>query len=238
MQGVVNFLHNAGLHPVVDHFTVSLIIVGILADLIASLLPSRLWIRSMATTLMVLGAIAAVASKFTGGWAAHIVINHGLSGPARDLLHRHAVVGDYLAWTFVVLAIWRLGLHFISFFWRTRSIYLVVIVLAGAAILYQGDLGGDLVYDYGVGTAPMLQPVATLAPTPAPKASALPEPTAIPTVYVPPSPPAAMSATPLASSTPSTPAATNPSPAASLPGTPVNPPSGAASLATPPARTL
>jgi uncharacterized membrane protein len=230
MQGVVNFLQNAGLHPVVDHFTVSLIVIGILADLVASLLPSRLWIRSMATSLMVLGAIAAVASKFTGGWAADIVHAHGISGEAQALLHRHAVIGDYLAWTFIVLALWRLGLHFVNFFARTRNIYLILAVLAGGAILYQGDLGGDLVYDYGVGTAPELNAAASVQATPAPEsaASATAVPTAIPTVFVPPSPSMEQQVTPSALPTPTMTATTLPSssPPTSSPGTPINPPPG------------
>jgi uncharacterized membrane protein len=231
MQGVVELLKGWQLHPVIDHFTVSLILVGVLIDLVASLAPSRPWLRSMATTLMVLGAAAAVGSKFTGGWEAHRVW-HDLTGPAKDLLKRHAWWGDILPFVFAGLAVWRLGLQFIGFLARTRVVYLLVAILAGGAILYQGDLGGDLVYDYGVGTALMNQQ----APSPEASIAAPEAPAPIPTVYVPPPTPAAApsSAAPAATAAPAPApsiAAPAPSPAttpAASVGTEVSPPPGAA----------
>jgi uncharacterized membrane protein len=231
MQGVVELLKGWQVHPVVDHFTVSLILVGVLIDLIASLAPSRPWLRSMATTLMVLGAAAAVASKFTGGWEAERVWDN-LSGPAKELLKKHAWWGDKLPWVFGGLAVWRLGIQFIGFFARTRVIYLLFAIAAAGAILYQGDLGGDLVYDYGVGTALMNQQA------PSPEAStAVPEaPAPIPTVYVPPPTPAAVPS----SAAPAAPVAPAPAPSIAAPapspattpaastGTEVSPPPGAA----------
>jgi len=232
MQGVVEFLKGWQLHPVVDHFTVSLIVVAIVIDLVASLAPSRPWLRSMAVTLMVLGAVAAAASKFTGGWEAHRVWDN-LTGPAKELLKKHAELGDILPWVFGGLAVWRLGIQFIGFFARTRVIYLLVAIVAGGAILYQGDLGGDLVYDYGVGTALMSKqaPSPEAAPSPAPEA-----PGPIPTVYVPPPTPAVVPspAAPAASAAPApAPSIAVPAPsAATTPaasvGTEVSPPPGAA----------
>ncbi len=231
MQGVVELLEGWRLHPVVDHFTVALIVIGVLIDLVASLAPNRTWLRSMATTLIVLGALAAVASKFTGGWEAHRVWDN-LTGPAKELLKTHAWWGHKLPWVFGGLAVWRLGIQFIGFFARTRVIYLLVAIAAAGAILYQGDLGGDLVYDYGVGTALMNQQ----APSPEASIAAPEAPAPIPTVYVPPPTPAAVpsSAAPAASAAPAPApsiAAPAPSPtttpAASV-GTEVSPPPGAA----------
>jgi uncharacterized membrane protein len=221
MQGVVELLKGWQLHPVVDHFTVSLILVGVLIDLVASLAPSRPWLRSMATTLMVLGAAAAVASKFTGGWEAHRVWEN-LTGPAKDLLKRHAWWGDILPFVFTGLAVWRLGIQFVGFLSRTRVIYLLVAIVAAGAILYQGDLGGDLVYDYGVGTALMNQQ----APSPEASIAAPEAPAPIPTVYVPPPTPEAVPSSAAPAPAPSI-AAPESSPAASA-GTEVSPPPGAA----------
>jgi len=225
MQGVIEYLKGSGLHPVVDHFSIALILIAILIDLVASLLPSRLWLRNAAVTLMVLGALAVAGSKVTGGWEAHRVWPD-LTDPAKELLKKHASLGHILPWVFGGLAIWRLGLQFFGFLAPTRLIYLLAGVVAAGAILYQGDLGGDLVYQYGVGTALLSQASATL---PAPAATSTGTPAPIPTVYVPPTPAAASSpaaapssnigaAPPSIEVSPAAPAATS--------GTAVKPPPG------------
>lgn len=225
MQGVIEFIQGWRLHPVVDHFTVALVLVAIVIDLCASLAPSRLWLRYMAVTLMVLGAAAAAASNLTGGWEAHRVWRD-LTGPAKEILKQHAELGDILPWVFGGLAIWRLGIQFIGFMSRTRLAYLLVAIVAGGAIIYQGDLGGDLVYDYGVGTALMNQP----APSPAASVT-VPEPSGpIPTVYVPPPTPAVAPSPAAPAAAPSTivpsaPPAPAMTPAAAV-GTEVSPPPG------------
>jgi uncharacterized membrane protein len=252
MQTLVNQLMAWQLHPVADHYTVALIIIAILVDLVGSLIPSRTWIRQMAVTLMVLGAIAAAASNLTGGWEADR-LEKLITGPAKRVLETHERLGDILPWVIGGLALWRLGIQFIGFLAGSRALYLLVAIAAGGTILYQGHEGGELVYTYGVGTAVM--PTEAASPTPVPSESATPaEAAPIPTVYVPPatptpgamntpapaaspgeagSPGAAVTpalATPVAEASPAVPAASTtpaamPS-AAPSGGTPVNPPPG------------
>ena len=230
MQGFVEYLKGWQLHPVVDHFTVALILLAIVVDLVASLVSSRLWLRYMAVTLIVLGALAAAGSNVTGGWEADRVWNN-VHGPAKELLKKHAWWGDNLPWAFAALAIWRIGVEFVGFLGRARAIYLLAAIIAGGAIIYQGSLGGDLVYDYGVGTALM----SNGTQSPQASSAASPVPTApIPTVYVPPATPAtapspaapavpggapSAAITPSAVATPAAPAGGNPagSPAAPSP---------------------
>jgi uncharacterized membrane protein len=221
MEQVVEYLKAWQLHPFVDHFTVSLIVIAVLIDLVASVLPSRLWLRHAAVTLMVLGALGAFASRYTGGWEAERVWDN-VSGPAKELLKRHAEFGHYLPFVFAALAIWRLGLQFVGTLSRTRVIYLLVALVAAGFIIYQGDLGADLVYDYGVGTA-LLSNQATPSPEASPAAPTAPQP--IPTVYVPPPSPAA-APTPAAPSI--APSSAGPSAAAS-PAAPEASPSAAPS---------
>jgi uncharacterized membrane protein len=240
MQSVVNVLIAWQLHPVVDHFSIALVLIAVAADLVASLLPSRLWIRSMAVTLIVLGAIAVIGSNITGGWEADKVFDH-VTGPAKDVLKRHAELGDILPWVIAALALWRVGIHFLGFVAGTRPIYLLVALIAVAAILYQGHEGGEMVYTYGIGTAVMPSEGATPSPLPIPPPV---EASPAPTLFVP-------SGTPMATGSPLPSAEVSPSgsipPVAPLPspslvpsiaampagsatgGTPVNPPGGAAS---------
>jgi uncharacterized membrane protein len=188
MDSVVKFLQPYQLHPIVDHFSVALLFVAVLIDLFAS--PTRLWLRYTAVLLMILGAIAAGCSYFTGDMEADRIWN-ALGQPAREVLHRHAQLGEYLAIGFGVLAIWRLMIQSFGFMAGSRAIYLIVAILAVATLGYSAHLGGVLVYDYGAGTALM-----AAAPVPSEAASPASEPTSsgpIPTVSVP---------TPMATSTP------------------------------------
>lgn len=241
MQALVETIKAWQLHPVVDHFTVALVIISILVDLCGSLMASRTWPRTTALTLMVVGAAAAWGSKLTGGWEAGRVW-HNVAEPALDVLKRHAELGDYLPWAILVLAVWRLGIQFFGFLMGSRPIYLMVAAIAGGVIIYQGHLGGELVYDYGVGTA--LMPAATSTESPEASPAATPaEASPIPTVFNPSaSPTPEVQASPAASASASAAAAPSPSatPAASpsaSEGTPVNPPGGSAAPATSPVET-
>ena len=255
MQAVVDALKAWQLHPVADHFTVAIVVIAVLADLLASLFASRLWIRYMATFLMVVGALAAWSSNVTGGWEASRVWDN-VTGPAKDVLKTHAELGDWLPWVITALAVWRLGIQFLGFIAGLRPLYLLAAIAGVGLLLYQGHEGGELVYTYGVGTAVM--PVASNAASPSPQASpagspqespsaSAGEPSAIPTVYVPtttPTPAAAVpgaavpapsaSAQPSAAASPAMPASPAATPPASSSATPSKPPIGGASPAASP----
>ena len=116
---------------------------------------------------------------------------NALGPPAKDVLKKHAELGEYLAITFGILALWRIMIQGFGFMAGSRAIYLIVAFVAIVTLGYSGHLGGVLVYDYGAGTALM-----AAAPVPSEAASPSPAPTssgAIPMVSVP---------TPIATSTP------------------------------------
>lgn len=218
MDLIVETLKQLRLHPVADHFTVALLFVGVLADLIGSLIPARRWIRYMALTLMIMGAAAAASSWLTGGWEAHRVKSM-TTGAAHDILKDHAELGDWLVWIFAILALWRIGVEALGSLASSRPIYLIAAVVAIGLLGYQGYMGGEMVYGYGVGTA-----LQAAAPSPASKPSARPgpsaAPTALPTVYVPtaaPTPAATTSSANESAATPTTSATAGakPSPSAS-----------------------
>jgi len=207
MDAVVKFLQPYQLHPVVDHFSVALLFVAVLIDLFAG---NRIWMRYTALLLMILGALAAGGSYLTGDMEADRIWN-ALGQPARDVLHRHAQLGEYLAIGFGVLAVWRIMIQAFGFMAGSRAIYLIVAILGIATLGYSAHLGGELVYDYGAGTALMAS-----APVPSEGASPAAAPSSsetIPMVSVP---------TPMATSTPAAamPAAPMTSPASTVP-TPV-----------------
>jgi uncharacterized membrane protein len=166
MDSVVKFLQSLDLHPIADHFTVALLIVAVLIDLVASAAPARVWLRYTALTLMILGALAAGASYATGDIEADRIWN-ALGPPAKDVLKTHAELGEYLAITFGVLAVWRILIQAFGFMAGSRAIYLIVAIVAIVTLGYSAHLGGELVYDYGAGTALMAAaPVPTEAASP------------------------------------------------------------------------
>jgi uncharacterized membrane protein len=192
MDAALKFLEPYQLHPVVDHFSMALLIVAVLIDLVASAAPNRTWLRYTALLLMILGAIAAGASYFTGDMEADRIWD-ALGQPAKDVLSRHAKLGEYLAIIFGVLAVWRILIQAFGFMAGSRGIYLIFALVAIVLLGYQGHLGGILVFDYGAGTALMAAapvpseaaspgasassagPIPTVSvPTPQPTASALP----------------------------------------------------------------
>jgi len=188
IQGILHALQRYPLHPFVDHFSVALVLIAIAADLVASLFSNRPWLRYMALTLIILGAGSVALSNLTGGWDADRAWNaiKAAGGPTLATFKRHALIGGILPWVIAGLAVWRIAVQALSFAARSRPLYLVIAIGAGAAILYQGYLGGELVYRYGVGTA--LFDKAETAPPQAPALPAIATPMA--TVYVPPPTPA------------------------------------------------
>jgi uncharacterized membrane protein len=217
MDSVVKFLQPYQLHPVVDHFTIALLMVAVLIDLVASAAPTRIWLRYTALTLTILGALAAGGSYFTGDIEADRIWN-ALGQPAKEVLKTHAELGEYLAITFGVLAVWRILIQGFGFMAGSRAIYLIVAVVAIVTLGYSGHLGGELVYDYGAGTALMAAaPVPSEAATPAAASAA---PGAIPTVSVPTpvATPTASPASPAAADTAAPAKSSSPSPSAAPTG--------------------
>jgi uncharacterized membrane protein len=159
------------LHPIVDHFTIALLAVGVAAELLAAaaILISRggtgwlsVWsqkLRSTSLMLMTGGAIAAVLSYFPGDseadrlWdsmspaAQHILLSTDEAGQYLS----HAVLGQYLMYAFLILAAWRVLIEFSPRLTRWRIAFLITAGVAVGALLYQGKTGGELVYDHGVG---------------------------------------------------------------------------------------
>jgi len=160
------------LHPIVDHFTIALLTFGIVAEMLAAVVILLCgdqagvvsgWgqkLRSAALLLIVAGAVASVLSYLSGDeeadrlWdtmspaAQQILVSS--NGP--DYLS-HAVLGQRLMYVFLVLAAWRMMLELWKRLESTRIVFLIVSMIAAAALLYQGKTGGELVYEHGVGTA-------------------------------------------------------------------------------------
>ncbi|MBV8774778.1 MAG: DUF2231 domain-containing protein [Deltaproteobacteria bacterium] len=174
------FIAKYHLHPIIDHFTIALCSAGVLVDILGYFVgatiarrSARAWelgerLSRAALVLLIPGAISAVLSRLTGEREAERVWD-SISAAAQQILLSdagrgwflsHAVLGTYLMYALLALAIWRMLLEASATIARTRSGYALTAVLVLCALLYQGRTGGELVYDHGVGTN-----TTTLAPT-------------------------------------------------------------------------
>lgn len=137
------------VHPLIIHFPIVLWIIAVLADLM-SLLFKKEWLRYSTNTLYFLGAIAALATFLSGEQAIDLV-----SIPMQGELtaSHHSDWGHYTLYFFTAYAVIRFFL-----FWKQLDrikVVAVVLFILGAVgvgiVAKTADLGGELVYKYGVG---------------------------------------------------------------------------------------
>ena len=139
----------AAFHPQVVHFVVGILIIGVVFRVVA--LSSRLnWTGPSATTLLVIGGVAAwVAAK--SGAAAHGPVER-IPG-AREAVEEHEEWGERTRNVFVgVAALELVALALSAGAARTVRAVSALAGLAGVYVLYEAaEHGGELVYAYAGG---------------------------------------------------------------------------------------
>ncbi len=138
------------IHPMIIHFPIVLWFVAVLADLVSLFLPKS-WLRNMTITLYVLGAIGAFAAYLSGSQAMDIV---SVPMQAEVTGGNHSDWGYYTLYFFTAYAVIRLVLFWKQ--WDKKKWLAIVLFILGAVgmgmVAQTADLGGKLVYKYGVGT--------------------------------------------------------------------------------------
>lgn len=135
------------LHPMFVHFPLALLSVGLLFDTLGYLLKKQS-LSSAGWWCFSLGVLSAIVTVFTGMQAEHTV---KVSGEAKEILENHEHFQITSTVVFVVLWIWRCITR--ERMPKFAIIYFVITAIAVGAILYGAYYGGELVYEYGVGTA-------------------------------------------------------------------------------------
>ena len=170
-----------GLHPLVVHFPIALLVVAALADALA--LAARLantraarGLHAAAVGLFALGAVAAVAAYRTGNAASETV---SVPVDALGLLNAHADAAWGLVWAAALFALVRVGVFALAprapRWGEAPALHaaLALVGVAGLALLYQtAERGGELVYRHGIGVAAV---AGAPAATPAPSADVVPD---------------------------------------------------------------
>jgi len=152
------------LHPAIVHFPIALTLTALAIELAAR----HRWARSLegaAGVLMALAAVGAVVAVVTGNLAHDDAV---VPPAAAALLARHEEVGEIAMWLLLALAGVRLLLARKGWYrGAVPWVYLAGAALVAAAVGYNGYLGGRMVFEHGLGTAPVQR-----GPAPAPRAGA------------------------------------------------------------------
>lgn len=140
------------IHPLLIHFPIVLLITATLFEL-AGAFKRKDWLRNTTVVLFGLGAVATLATYISGKQAIDEVT---VPLQAEITAGHHADWALYTLLFFSIYFLVRLVL-----FWKKYDqqqwmrILLVIVAGTGLFILAQtADLGGKLVYKYGVGTVP------------------------------------------------------------------------------------
>jgi uncharacterized membrane protein len=129
------------LHPILVNFTAALLPLALLSDLLGRWL-KRSSLHSAAAWMVLYAAIITPLTGAAGWWWK--IKSAGTLPP--DLITVHQWLGTSLAVIFIVLAVWRWRLY------KQNALptlpYLVFAFVAVLALIYQGSLGGAMVFGH------------------------------------------------------------------------------------------
>lgn len=138
------------IHPLIIHFPIVLLLLAVLLHLTALIVWKLPWLRTITLAVFILGLLTLILTYLSGRQAADSV---SITTVAINTLSKHA---DLALWTLIyfgVLTVLHLGIKFLKIYdKKSISIALLVLGLFGLVLVVQtADLGGQLVYKYGVG---------------------------------------------------------------------------------------
>jgi uncharacterized membrane protein len=133
------------IHPLLVHFPIALLISFWMVDLIGSILkkPQR---RYFASGLLYLGTLSTLVTVMTGFIAANSVAH---DGEVHTLMERHKLLGLSVLTLAIILSGWRILAHE-QLKEGANVCYLVLSAGLFSLILLGADIGGLMVYKYGV----------------------------------------------------------------------------------------
>lgn len=142
MPGLFNM---DNIHPLLVHFPIAFLSAFFALDVVGTLVKKQSW-RNVASWLLYFGAIAAVFTVIAGFMAASSVA-HGEEVHA--IMERHEHLGVSVLSIAILLSAWRLKSGGIIQ-GGANSFFLVLAALLCVLMMLGADLGGLMVYKYGV----------------------------------------------------------------------------------------
>jgi uncharacterized membrane protein len=142
MPGIVGM---DNIHPLLVHFPIAFLSAFFALDVVGTLAKKTQW-RSVASWFLYLGTVAAVFTVITGLIAADSVV-HGQD--VHGIMERHEYIGISVLSLAIVLSIWRMKSGSLIR-GGANSFFLILSALVFVLIMLGADLGGFMVYKYGV----------------------------------------------------------------------------------------
>lgn len=134
------------MHPLIVHFPIALLITSLFVEGLAMVFRKEVWHGTSFWTLL-LGWAGALAAVLTGRQA-RAVAKHSME--IYRIMERHENIGYAVLAAATLLVVWRLyGKDRLPR--RQRWAAWVLLALTCAGMAYGASLGGEMVYEYGVG---------------------------------------------------------------------------------------
>ncbi len=150
-ENTISYSPTVKIHPPAVHFAIALPLFNLFLQgyyLIRRKDPDD---TEFLATLI--SSIAVIGASATGYIVHESIENMPLRKEALEILHIHETIGIALAFLFSALALLRILFHFKPVK-SLRYSYTALLVIGCIALLIQGNLGGNLVYKFGVGVEP------------------------------------------------------------------------------------
>jgi uncharacterized membrane protein len=142
MPGIVSM---ENIHPLVVHFPIALLSAFFVLDLVGTLAKKQQW-REVSSFFLYLGTLAALFTVIAGHIAADTVAH---AGNVHAIMEKHKNLGMAILSLATALSAWRLK-HKGLFQGYVNSMFLTLSALLCVLIVLAADLGGLMVYQYGV----------------------------------------------------------------------------------------
>lgn len=132
-------------HPIVNHFTIALISISVILDILG-VLTKKQYFHTAAWINLVIGTISGVLTIITG-LIAEDTVHH--SEAAHQIMETHETLGFVILALVLIILIWRLILKG-QFPVKGKIFYIFIGISIFALILLNGYYGGELVFKHGV----------------------------------------------------------------------------------------
>ena len=133
------------LHPKLVHFPIALVLVAFVFDILGMIKKNEFYYR-FAWINLVLAFFAAGLAIVSGLLAANNVPHNDL---AHETMEQHENLGYVIGAILAVLVFWRFRLKG-AFPEKGKWVYLLLFLVGVGTVVISSDLGGKMVYEYGV----------------------------------------------------------------------------------------